>query len=177
MWAEIHKKIPQHLAGLEDMLTGNFFGLLQYGDTRLLACILEAVSFRIGNEDYGKQAFEEFLALLHSGVLRPRYNFWPHKDRRFIDLLIEFPGQDYLLGIEVKYQSGLSRNDEITPKIDTLNLEKQQRDAIEESKNQLLEYARVYGRRNSKQTAFFIIGRQLTWPPTSSMASPTPQSK
>ncbi|MCC6412818.1 MAG: hypothetical protein IT270_14225 [Saprospiraceae bacterium] len=157
MWAEIHNKIPPNLAGLEDMLTGNFFGLLQYADTKVLASILEAVSFPFDQDYEGKNAFNELLNGLHSGTLQPEYHFWPHKDRKFIDLLIQFPGHDYLLGIEVKYLSGISRNDTNIIETENYATEHERLEAVKESKHQLLDYARCYSKKDGRQKAFFLI--------------------
>ena len=157
MWAEIHNKIPSNLAGLEDMLTGNFFGLLQYADTSLLASVLEAASFPFDKDEEGEKAFKKLLEGLHSGTLQPKYNFWPHKDRRFIDLLIQFPDHDYLLGIEVKYLSGISRNDDITLEPDSKTIENERLEEVKRSKHQLLEYAHCYAKNDGTPKAFFLI--------------------
>lgn len=57
--------------------------------------------------------------------------------------------------IEVKYQSGISRND--APENDSRRIEQDRREEVEKSKHQLLEYAQVYSRQDGQQTAFFII--------------------
>lgn len=65
MWAEIHNKIPPNLAGLEDMLTGNFFGLLQFADPKVLASVLESASFPFDQNREGEKKFGEILDGLH----------------------------------------------------------------------------------------------------------------
>jgi hypothetical protein len=105
MWTEINDKLPQHLTKSEDLLTGNFFGLLQYGNGKLLAKLLATTSFQLGDEpehdQNGKREFHELLNLLEKNELAFKFSFWPHMNRKFIDLIIEFPNQEeYLLGIE-----------------------------------------------------------------------------
>lgn len=101
--------------------------------------------------------FEAFLALLRSGDLKPRYHFWPYHKGNCIDLLITFPDAEYLLGIEVKYLSGISGNDPMEAEMDTQHLEKERLEEVGKSKHQLLKYARDYSEPENNRTAFFIL--------------------
>lgn len=129
MIAEIHNKISSTGSNLsdrlEDQLTGDFFGTLRYipynrGLQKIIRCN--------GNEDNED----------------PKYHFWKRlKDDNNStvepDLILEF--ENAVIGIEVKYNSGLSSNDleedyEEQSAIDNS-------EEIKESNNQLVREARA----------------------------------
>lgn len=162
MWTEINQKLPQHLAKSEDLLTGNFFGLLQYGNSKLLAKLLATASFRLGDEpehdQNGQREFHELLNLLEKNELAFKFSFWPHMNRKFIDLIIEFPNQEeYLLGIELKYLSGISSNDFPDDPGDTPSTNQEEQTEHKKSRHQILEYAEEYTKKAGIKKAFFLI--------------------
>jgi len=126
--AEIHNKITRNSSNLsdrvEDQLTGNFFGSLRYlpfqdGLSKML------YTAQFSNEVVSSK-WEEALSRLEAYELE--YKFWFRHEKCEIDLLLS--SSDILIGIEVKYISGLSSDDEIgTEVLD-----------YRESRNQLLRY-------------------------------------
>lgn len=91
---------------LEDKLTGDFFGALRYLPFEQgLQGILEQVDFLY---EVHQKPWEAYLAA-QSGF-EVEYHFWPQHVKGEIDLLLEF--RDFLVGIEVKYISGISSEDE-----------------------------------------------------------------
>lgn len=91
---------------LEDKLTGDFFGALRYLPFEQgLKGILEQVKFNKTGETPAWNA----LLNQYSGF-EVKYNFWPQHSKGEIDLLLEF--ENALVGIEVKYKSGISSQDE-----------------------------------------------------------------
>lgn len=90
---------------LEDKLTGDFFGALRYLPFEQgLKGILEQVGF----SEEEQHNWQEFLDM-QTGF-KIKYRFWPQHVKGEIDLLLEF--EDYLIGIEVKYRSGISSEDD-----------------------------------------------------------------
>lgn len=109
MLSEIHKKSPSELNGLEDVLTGNFFGALRYTSAfgSVLYPLLSQIEF-----DSGKRT-RCLLALMNRDQ-RFVIRLWPsYKDEGEIDLVIEFPDSGVLIGIEIKYNSELSSEDQL----------------------------------------------------------------
>ncbi|GKW47334.1 hypothetical protein [Planococcus sp. NCCP-2050] len=90
---------------LEDKLTGDFFGALRYLPFEQgLKGILEEVEFTNAVEN------EEWVQFLNrQSGFDLDYRFWPRHSKGEIDLLLEF--EDTLVGIEVKYRSGISSED------------------------------------------------------------------
>jgi hypothetical protein len=104
MLAEIHNKISHHL---EDQLTGDFFGTLRYLPHSVgLFQILMQCMFR---EPYAIKNLLHSLDKEHTGALK--YHFWPTYKEGEIDLIIE--SNKSVIGIEVKYRSGLSSDDNV----------------------------------------------------------------
>lgn len=108
MIAEIHKKISKSGSNLtdrlEDNLTGNFFGALRYMpfDLALKKIMIETV--------YPKDVSEK-IKEIDAEVWADNIKFWPYDENGEIDVLLEF--ENTIIGIEVKYLSGLSSDDEI----------------------------------------------------------------
>lgn len=110
MISEIRGKISSFGSNLsdrlEDKLTGDFFGALRYLPFEYgLKGILEQVEFADEKE---KNTWIDFLNAQSGFELQ--YKFWPQHTKGEIDLLLEF--DDALVGIEVKYLSGISSVDE-----------------------------------------------------------------
>ncbi|WP_064199549.1 hypothetical protein [Brevibacillus brevis] len=129
MIAEIFGKISRTGSNLsdrlEDKLTGDVFGSLRYLPFEIgLKKLLSGVHF----EAISAQAEWNHLLDRTSGYSY-EMEFWPKHELGEIDL--RFTLEDSLIGIEVKYFSGLSSEDE-DPYIST-----------EASKNQLSRYSRM----------------------------------
>lgn len=91
---------------LEDKLTGDFFGTLRYLPFEQgLKGILEQVEFA---DEKDRRNWEKILN--GQSGFKLEYKFWPHHTKGEIDLLLEF--EDILVGIEVKYMSDISSEDE-----------------------------------------------------------------
>lgn len=102
MIAELHGKISSRGTNLretsEDNLTGNFFGALRYipFSKGIKKILLEAID----KSNFNNYEAEEWAE---------KIEFWPyHKDGE-LDLIIDF--NLVTIGIEVKYNSGLSSED------------------------------------------------------------------
>lgn len=124
MIADLHGKISSRGTNLtetlEDNLTGNFFGALRYlpfskGIKKILLKVIEEDSF----DQYEAEEWAE------------RIQFWPYYDEGELDLVINL--NLITIAIEVKYNSGLSSDDEVS------NSDKRS----EQSKNQLARESRI----------------------------------
>ena len=105
MIAEIHGKISSSGSNLsdrlEDKLTGDVFGALRYVPAEVgLLKILNAVRFGDEKVDFSGAA---------QGYIGDRFHFWVYDKNSELDLTVELP--DCVIGIEVKYNSGLSSDD------------------------------------------------------------------
>lgn len=146
MIAEIHNKISKTYSNLserlEDNLTGNFFGTLRYfNNNNVLMKILEKVKtndFKFGNSFNNVISIDEKLD----------YFFWKKtEDYGEIDLLIK--GKRLYMGVEIKYYSVLSSDDEVKNIPDS---------DFRESKNQLAKYSSMISKsRNNKYGILIFI--------------------
>lgn len=129
---------------LEDNLTGNFFGALRYIPFDLaLRNILSAGVYprKVG----------DLIGEISADFWSDKIEFWPHDKEGVIDALLNF--DDTIIGIEVKYASGLSSEDDIdnSSMIDTQSI-------IEEpSKNQLSKESRIVSRKGAGKTKILIF--------------------
>lgn len=110
MIAETHGKISRTGSNLsenmEDKLTGNFFGRLRYLPySKGLRLLLE--NFKYDNNVDGKGLFRE----IKEEYIGDSFSFWKYSKIAELDLIIEL--EEFLLGIEVKYNSGLSGNTQL----------------------------------------------------------------
>lgn len=124
MIAEINGKISSRGTNLtetlEDNLTGNFFGSLRYIPfSKGIKKILTEV---ISNDNFDKYESEEWAE---------KIEFWPYYKEGELDVVINL--KLVTIGVEVKYNSGLSSYD------DVLDEDKK----IENSKNQLARESRI----------------------------------
>lgn len=148
MIAEIRNKVSKSNSNLtelsEDELTGNFFGHLRY------------IPFNKGLKPVLKNAvFPTEAAFLIDTVDVDYWNenieFWPYHSEGELDAYIEF--DNLAMGIEVKYTSGLSSDDDIYY---SLSDEKQR---MEQSRNQLQRESRIVtSRANQKPKILLLIG-------------------
>ncbi|MFF2177462.1 hypothetical protein ACFVT8_13450 [Lysinibacillus sp. NPDC058147] len=108
MLAEIHGKISSSGSNLtdrlEDNLTGMIFGSLRY--LSFQSGIGKILAKGVNNE----QICKELLKLTYD-MWAENITFWPYDKEGEIDVIIEF--ESVIIGIEVKYQSGLSSDDEV----------------------------------------------------------------
>ncbi|GLY09070.1 hypothetical protein [Pseudobacillus badius] len=145
MLAEIHRKISSNGSNLsdrlEDKLTGDFFGALRYLPFHQgFKSILSAAEFT----DPATQ--NSWLSLI--GQLKDYevdIDFWSRHEEGEIDLILQC--LNALIGVEVKYLSGLSSDDE----------EDEQAIDYTESRNQLARYSRMLERLSNKQPAYLLF--------------------
>lgn len=128
MIAELNNKIPSKLSTSEDLLTGNFFGIIRYTNIEnTIPCVFESSTFdKIEDENIFAEAMTSICKS------QDPFNFWPKYESDEIDLIIEL--NEYVIGVEIKYNSGLSSDDEIS------NLNNNE---IQNSYNQLAKYSRM----------------------------------
>lgn len=146
MIAELYGKISKDYSNLserlEDNLTGNIFGTLRYLNRQNLglANLIKSISIlddRLKNE----------LLKSVENEKSPKYVFWKkYKDFGEIDLLIE--GEFFMVGIEVKYLSGLSSDDDIR---------NDDSEIINISDNQLSRYSRMMNELNKHKRKYLIF--------------------
>ncbi|TCN26312.1 hypothetical protein [Mesobacillus foraminis] len=137
MIADIHNKISRSGSNLsdryEDHLTGSFFGTIRYLPFEVgLKNVLSAVQFRDASISL---KWELLLSKQRKNDIQ--IEFWPRYEEGEIDLILYV--DHAAIGIEVKYLSGLSSDDD-----------KETLDDIdpEESINQLVRYSRLIDRLN-----------------------------
>ncbi|MDG5473118.1 hypothetical protein P6709_15300 [Jeotgalibacillus sp. ET6] len=145
MLAEIHNKISQSGSNLsdrlEDKLTGDFFGAIRYLPFESgLKQVLEATNFK-QNLVKDQWVTELNNQRGYSGT----WSFWHREDEGEIDLLLTFP--DMIIGIEVKYLSGISSED--VPGLDLAG--------HVDSVNQLARYSRMLDRISLERNAYLIF--------------------
>lgn len=135
---------------LEDNLTGNILGTLRYLPFSIaLGPILEKSVFPKTISEALQGHAEDFWA--------DTITFWPYDQEGELDALIEW--EDVVIGIEVKYRSGLSSDDDIDNSLE--ELEEAQAKELNQSINQLARESRIISRkgRNKKKFLLFIADR------------------
>ncbi|WP_144466175.1 DUF4143 domain-containing protein [Bacillus sp. FDAARGOS_235] len=113
MIAEIHGKISSDGSNLserlEDKLTGDIFGSLRYLPYRKgLYQLLSGTKFL---NNLHKQLFLESINLVQEEYVHESFSFWQKRKHSEIDLVLDL-GKS-VLGIEVKYNSGLSSENQL----------------------------------------------------------------
>lgn len=150
MIAEIYHKISQSGSNLndrlEDNLTGNFFGTMRYlsfnrGLKRILVDFI-----------YPKELASQ-IERIDIEYWNDNISFWPYDVEGEIDIMLDFP--DTIIGIEVKYLSGLSSDDRISNEV-------QETEKIyQESKHQLARESRIVSKRgNGKKKLLIFIANE-----------------
>lgn len=131
MLAEIHNKISRSGSNLsdrlEDQLTGDFFGAIRYLPMEIGVCsALSKVHFI---SDSAALTWEDSFE--NTTGYNYEFEFWRRHTEGEIDLILNLP--DSVIGIEVKYRSGLSSDDEdLEETVDP-----------EDSRHQLIRYSRM----------------------------------
>jgi hypothetical protein len=143
--AELYNKISSTGSNLsdrlEDQLTGDFFGALRYLPFQTgLKHILGAVGFQHIEH---ASCWEKFLDSTKGYDYELK--FWFRHTEGEIDLILDL--SNVIVGIEVKYYSGLSSEDEDTETTMT----------PEESSNQLARYSRLLQDIRNERPAYLII--------------------
>ena len=113
MIAEIHGKIASDGSNLserlEDKLTGDIFGSLRYLPYRKgLYQLLSGTKFLNNSHN---QLFIESINLVQKEYVYESFNFWQKRKHSEIDLVLDLG--ESVLGIEVKYNSGLSSENQL----------------------------------------------------------------
>ncbi|MGZ7443477.1 hypothetical protein [Paenibacillus sp. TH7-28] len=146
MIAEIHNKISctgSNLSDrLEDQLTGDFFGAIRYlpfqqGLEHVLAAVRLEDDVQAPDSGWRKllDSIQDFDYTLH---------FWPRYTEGEIDLILEH--SDVIIGIEVKYYSGISSDDEELEEV-----------SPEVSSHQLARYARMLEDIRNGRPAYLVF--------------------
>ncbi|MEH7440637.1 hypothetical protein V7182_24610 [Neobacillus drentensis] len=145
MLAELHNKISTNSNNLErseDQLTGDFFGTLRYLPFEMaMKTILSKVRFK------KEEIFQDWETILRQekGYMTGMEFWFRHEVEGDIDLLVSL--SSIKLGIEVKYLSRLSSEDEIPA--DVID--------YEESANQLARYSRMIADISKEKTSYLIL--------------------
>ncbi|WP_081971896.1 NERD domain-containing protein [Paenibacillus borealis] len=145
MIAEIHNKISKTGSNLsdrlEDQLTGDFFGAIRYLPFEAaLQHVLTAVRFETTDQESDWRE-----SLQSTKGFDYEIEFWVRLAEGEIDLIIHLP--DAVIGIEVKYYSGLSSDDEETEEVVSPG----------ESINQLARYSRLLQELKQGKPAYLIF--------------------
>ncbi len=143
--AEIHNKIAENGSNLtdrlEDKLTGDFFGTLRYLPFEIgMKSVLSSVKFendKVNQKWNGKIQVEK-------GYMQDM-EFWYRHTEGEIDLLL--PLSNVVIGIEVKYLSGISSEDDTLDNIID----------YQESCNQLARYSRLMKDIANGKTPYLIF--------------------
>ena len=98
---------------LEDKLTGDFFGTLRYMDFYDGLQPILCGALRKSDEQQGaSQTAIQLIANVNCTNIREEHiKFWPKHDLGELDVLLEY--DNCCIGIEVKFQSGLSSDDQL----------------------------------------------------------------
>ena len=155
MIAEIQGKISSTGSNLnerlEDNLTGNFFGTLRYMsfENGLKKILLQGVTPKNDN-------VIEIIKNINVEDWSDNISFWPYDKEGEIDVILDF--DNCIIGIEVKYLSGISSDDDIS------NDENSFEDKIKEDKSiqQLARESRIISKKgpNKEKILIFIADQQ-----------------
>ena len=143
--AEIYNKISQTGSNLsdrlEDKLTGDFFGTIRYLPFELgLKHIFTTVEFS------QKQVSENWIKFIEGEKgYTTQIEFWHREEEGEIDLLIT--NDKVIIGIEVKYLSGISSDDQD----DRIQLD------YTESLNQLARYSRMIEKLSKGRDSYLLF--------------------
>ena len=152
MIAEIEGKISSSGANLseksEDNLTGNVFGTLRYipFNKAMKKILLQGIE--------PKNNVSNLIKNIQVEQWDKNIKFWPYDKEGEIDVFIEF--ENCIIGIEVKYLSGISSDDYITNE-DDLNKQNSQN-----SIHQLARESRIISSKakNKEKILIFIADQQ-----------------
>ena len=150
MLAELHGKISRSGSNLrttsEDNLTGNVFGILRYVSFNHLMKPLLLSSLCATSENT-LQSVKATLKEINLDFWNENIEFWPYDKEGELDVLLKF--NNAVIGIEVKYNSPMSDQDEDSSMTTTGN--------IGLSKEQLPRESRIVKRFAGKRKAILIL--------------------
>lgn len=154
MIAELHGKISANATNLndrrEDQLTGDFFGTMRYIPyEKGLLQILESAT--ITDPAFQGNYLNIVRSVNQSNYPHEVVEFWPKHPDAEIDVLISFP--EVIIGIEVKYGSGLSSDDGM----DNAEGEESEAQEAEESSHQLARESRMLAKIKGDRTAILLF--------------------
>lgn len=152
MIAEINGKISRSGSNLnerlEDNLTGNIFGTLRYMsfNNGMKKILLNGITPK-------NNYLLDIINNINLSSWSENIKFWPYDKEGEIDILMEF--ESCIIGIEVKYLSGISSDDGVS---NEMNLDK---DDNQESIQQLARESRIISRKgNNKDKILIFIADQ-----------------
>ena len=98
---------------LEDKLTGDFFGTLRYMDfcDGLQPILCGALRKSEKHQEESQTAIQLIENVNCTNIREEHIKFWPKHDLGELDVLLEY--DNCCIGIEVKFQSGLSSDDQL----------------------------------------------------------------
>lgn len=145
MIAELHGKISGSGSNLsdrlEDNLTGDVFGALRYLPFQIgMAQILKAAHI---------ESLTKYVSQLKLSYWGDCIQFWPYHELGELDVFLEL--ENAVIGIEVKYLSGLSSDDEVENPISATDILR------EESRNQLARESRIVKEWSYGQKSAYLI--------------------
>lgn len=150
MLAEIEGKISRKGSNLserlEDNLIGNVFGTLRY------IPFSKGLGEVLANSVFPRNLKGDFRKI-ESDFWANRIEFWPYDREGELDALIDFP--EIMIGIEVKFLSGLSSDDDVVNGVDDGQ-------EIQLSVNQLARESRILARKGQgkQKLLLFIADRK-----------------
>lgn len=149
MIAEINGKISQTGSNLhdrlEDNLTGNVFGALRYIPFNL------ALQNILADCVYPEE-IADMIQGINAEFWGDKIRFWPYDSEGEIDVLIDF--DDVIIGIEVKYLSALSSDDNLAGS--DLAIDKLIKSEAEQSCNQLARESRIITKYGTGKTKILL---------------------
>ena len=150
MIAEIKGKISQTGSNLndrlEDNLTGNVFGTLRYIPFNL--ALQKILAKGVYPPEIGG-----LIRGINADYWGDKVQFWPYDIEGEIDVLVNF--DDVIIGIEVKYLSGLSSDDDIAGfDVDAENIMECE---AEKSCNQLARESRIVSKNGAGKTKILLF--------------------
>ena len=105
----------------EDKLTGHFFGTLRYTSFEKILKPLLVNCIRTAE-------LADKVKKIRGGYWGDKIHFWPYDSPAEIDVLLDF--DEILIGVEVKYQSGLSGDNQLEREAEILNQKANGREKI-----------------------------------------------
>lgn len=150
MIAEIKGKISSTGSNLndrlEDNLTGNVFGALRYIPFDL------AMKQVLVNSIYPRSV-GAYIQEVQADFWNKNIEFWPYDEEGELDAIIDF--EDILIGIEVKFLSGLSSDDSMD--FSEAAKETSIEDEKNKSQHQLSREARIISKKGNKKKKLLIF--------------------
>ena len=129
---------------LEDNLTGNFFGALKY-------IPFDLALRKIFSAGVYPSKVSDLIGKINADFWSDKIEFWPYDKEGEMDAFLNF--DDTIIGIEVKYASGLSSDDAI----DNSSMIDKQSVEAEDSKNQLSRESRIISRKGAGKTKILLF--------------------